>query len=145
MQMQCAASCKRCLSGDAPATTASPPPTCATLPDSGAACGFFFSTIANPCSLESAGDAFIATWTTANCQTSCGICAPEPATPTPSPVAELSPAAPTVEPAPEPATPTPSPVTEDEPSTEEEPVPACADLESPTFACRDVVVSAGRG
>lgn len=73
MTSNCAATCKRCTP-DGPDAAAAPSaagpqhPACATAPDA-SACAFFFASLANPCSLESAGDPFIANFTRTSCQT----------------------------------------------------------------------------
>ncbi|KAL4448484.1 hypothetical protein ABPG75_005703 [Micractinium tetrahymenae] len=138
MTSNCAATCKRCTP-DAPGAASPSPspagpqrPACATAPDA-SACAFFFASLANPCSLEGAGDPLIANFTRTSCQTSCGICL-EPASPAP---AEEQPAQPSpAEEQPSPATPAepqPSPVEEQpSPATPAEPQPSPDEQVSPS-------------
>ena len=64
MREHCQKSCGLCVNATAPSPPATTPaPPCNMYPDTGIACTFFFTNLPDPCSLATAGDAFIASYT----------------------------------------------------------------------------------
>ena len=69
MAMQCQKTCGLCTPDGGQAAPAAPPvelppaPTCDKQPDTGSACPFFFQSMPNPCTAETAGDSFIKSYT----------------------------------------------------------------------------------